>query len=105
MRKYTLFTLLWVTIILLITSLPAEHPGKGISYFDKLIHFGMFFTLGLLLLNLANEREVDSRKLIYFFLIYALITEINQLWVPNRSFSFLDLAANYLAGVVFFIKW
>lgn len=100
-------TILWVTIIFLVTCLPAEKQAAGgLSFFDKFVHFGMFFTLGLLLLNMKREKEIETKRLVYFFLIYALITEMNQLWVPNRSFSLLDLVLNYLGGgAAFVIKW
>jgi hypothetical protein len=72
-------------------------------YLDKLGHFLLIGLLALLV-NLAlgarRWQVGGQRVLLGSAVVAALVTleELSQLFLPNRAFSLLDLAANY-AGI------
>ncbi len=93
------------------TSLPSPSvPGFGIH--DKILHFGAFFGLTVLLrtnfLSRTNLKENLLRKDIYTLticLVYALFDEIHQMFIPGRSCDPYDLIADFagtLMGLLFF---
>jgi VanZ family protein len=77
--------------------LPANLPN------DKFLHFAGFGTLGLLALPLASGRA-QGALLLAFLLVLSWAIECLQQLVPDRDFSWRDLAANAaglaLAGLI-----
>ena len=67
--------------------LPASLPN------DKFLHFAGFGTLGLLALPLASSR-VEGAWLLAALLVLSWGIECLQQLVPDRDFSWRDLAAN-----------
>ena len=95
--------ILWAIVILILTVIPShripEPPDWSIS-FDKLAHSLMFMALSLLLLIKSGIRH--QRQLIQVILLlatYGLLLETLQLFVPFRSFSWLDVIAN-IVGII-----
>jgi VanZ family protein len=72
--------------------LPARMPN------DKLMHFAAFFLLSLLALRIATGRMESAIWLGGLFVAGWLI-EILQKLLPDRGFSWRDIAAN-TAGIV-----
>jgi VanZ family protein len=77
------------------------HIGKGLFKIrmDHLIHFTVYFLICLF--YLAGQRKSLSlfssnplKKFILLILLLATVTELVQLWVPERSFNILDWIAN-----------
>ena len=70
---------------------------------DHLLHFSayflicMYYLLGLLKGITLFEKN-SLRKFILLILLLATVTEMVQLWVPERSFNVFDLVSN-VAGV------
>lgn len=67
--------------------LPASMPN------DKLMHFAGFGVLGLLALPLASS-TAEGALLLAGLLVLSWIIECLQQLVPDRNFSWRDLAAN-----------
>ncbi len=61
---------------------------------DKLLHFAGFFVLGAL--GKLAAWHTSMFKLALSLVAYAVLTEILQHFIPGRSFSMLDWAADAL---------
>lgn len=93
----------WLTILTL-TSLPAESlPSVGFS--DKIQHLLAFFVLGFFLyLNMVFQNKYKSLKKspvyysILISILYAILDELHQLIVPNRSAEILDFVADAIGA-------
>ena len=89
-------------ILLTVTSLlPSGGVGLGETW-DKVVHFGAYFITSFLFYHAFRARL--ARNDIYavlFALVYGVILEVAQLFVPGRISSLKDLIANF-SGVLFF---
>jgi VanZ family protein len=71
---------------------------------DHLLHFSAYFLICMYYLA-GRWKDVslfNNKPLIKFFfpvLLLAIVTEVVQLWVPERAFNMFDLVSN-VAGVV-----
>ena len=70
---------------------------------DKVVHFTMYFILGILLINDITRKETriltwkKNMLLIAVLLIYGILTEIVQYYfIPSRDGDFFDFMANAL---------
>ena len=73
-------------------------PIKHIWKYDKFIHFGEYFILGLLLFYVLYEKPISINNLIYSIMIISLIPIIDesiQYFTPNRISSVSDAIADY----------
>jgi VanZ family protein len=91
--------LLAVLIVAWLTLTPKAVPLPGADL-DKLAHLGAFFTLALLTDLAWPERPLGWRAVALLWL-YGAGIEIAQHYVPNRSLSAADLAAD-IAGVLLY---
>lgn len=102
-----LFALIFVSIIVMadrgtlppIADLVRRTPGG-----DKIAHFlliGLLAFLAEMATGVARFRILGLRIPAAGLIIATLVTaeEVSQLWFPNRTFSLLDLAADY-AGIL-----
>ncbi len=103
--------LLWLAIICYALFIPADdlplEPFFNIPYFDKMVHFGLFFVFCLFLL-----RPLKRLRLKYYLLaplisiILSALLEFSQHVLSNsRSSDIKDFIANsfgVIASVVFF---
>ena len=81
--------------------------GYGIAFFsavqdagaDQLGHFGLVGLLAFVL-NASLGCRLWRNVMLGSFIVGVIFTveEVSQIWVPNRHFDMLDLAANY-AGI------
>lgn len=96
----------WVFVILVFSVLPYKaHPPLTIGHLDKAFHFFEYTLLAFLAVRgLFSMGVVLSPKNALFTLIlsggYGIVLELVQLFVPGRSASLHDAAAN-VAGAVF----
>lgn len=88
-------------------SAPVEGPE---SLPDYVQHFMAFFVLGYLVFS--RQREVDRQsRLLWIALLYALLTEGAQYFIPGRFCSFNDFVFNLFGlacgcgGVILFQKF
>jgi len=73
-------------------------PIKHIWKYDKFIHFGEYFILGLLLFYMLYEKPISKNNLIYSIMIISLIPIIDesiQYFTPNRISSVSDAISDY----------
>ena len=78
-----------------------------IPYSDKLMHGLLYGTMALLLNYGLNYKSVKTLQLGgIVVLVFAVLEEITQYWIPSRTFDLGDLWAD-VVGVVLFslIRW
>ena len=72
--------------------------------FDHLINFAVYFLIFMFFLSGLKMKiflfEINPlKKFIILMLVLAIITELVQLWVPERVFNVFDLISN-VSGVI-----
>lgn len=94
------FTLAVVALILIAILMPGDSvPEVGIPGIDKVIHFGMFFTLAVVF---YLEYFKNNKKLPIWYYAFAVIfifassTEVMQIFAIDRSMDLLDLSADII---------
>ncbi|RUT78856.1 VanZ family protein [Ancylomarina longa] len=108
--KLFLRNILWALLIFILCSVPGDDLPKSslfnLPYFDKMVHFGMFFVMGIFLLaELSYQTNLSKFKMIgiALFLIAAygaLIEYLQQNYFIHRSGDYWDLSADILGGIV-----
>jgi len=82
------------------------------KYFDKIIHFVLFFiqTLLILLTLLLYGSNLNLKFILsitLFITLFALLSEIYQSILPLRKFDFFDFLSDFFGIVIalFYIKY
>lgn len=106
--KYNLPSILWAVFILGICLVPGkELPSVNIWEFDKLVHFGVYVVLAVLLfwgwksqtVFPFLHRNILSKIMLVSF-IYGFAVEILQeLFTADRHFELPDAIANAAGGI------
>ncbi len=108
-RKLFWRNILWAIIIFVLCSIPGDDLPKtsmiGIPHFDKMVHFGMFFIMGIFLI--AELRyQTKFKKAIRVGIALSLIAiyggfieYLQQNFFTNRSGDYWDLIADVLGGI------
>lgn len=99
--------IIWAVVIFVLCALPSEDipdPHLDIPHLDKVVHFGMFFILALLLCNeLQYQTRFTWRKIyittVCIAFIYGGVIELLQQYFFNRSGDVLDLLADVLGAI------
>lgn len=96
----------WI-ILFVLTSLPTGLAIETRDVSDKLLHFGAYGLLSVLLyLNLYFQNKfllLNKYSALYTILVasvYGLLDEIHQMFVPGRSAEFLDWLADFSGSLV-----
>lgn len=105
-RLLTIANIIWILVIFILCAIPGKDipdPHLNIPHLDKLVHFGMFFILALLLAYRLDLHTSLSRKQIYLIsvltaFLYGGAIEILQHYFFNRSGDVWDLLADVLGG-------
>ena len=116
MRPIRLFTyriaaVTWFLIMTILFLLPgSSFPRESwldTLRVDKLAHVGLFAVLVFLCYSAFYPTPLRPLLLtIILSTIYGLMIEVIQgLWIANRSFDFLDLAADTMGGFAGFFVW
>ncbi|MBS1617627.1 MAG: VanZ family protein [Bacteroidetes bacterium] len=101
--KYNWPSILWAAFILVICLMSHRHvPRVTIPYFDKVVHFTLYFILAVLTWygwtrqkNFPALRANTFIKVILVLTLYGLTIEIMQgTLTPDRSFDLWDELAN-----------
>ncbi|RLF77579.1 VanZ family protein [Thermococci archaeon] len=79
-------------IFLTYANLSPKVPSTGIEGGDKIAHFLEFFILGL----------ISGNKL---YIVFPVTLEYLQVFIPGRSFSFMDMAANLIGFGIGYLVW
>jgi VanZ family protein len=101
-----LLVALWAAVIFGLSSLPGSRiPAVRFAHFDKVVHFALYATLGVLLgraLGLRWPRSFWAVLATGWLLAvaYGASDEIHQLFVAGRSADPADLAADAVGALV-----
>lgn len=98
-KKYICATALWALAIFAVSTAPGSAitpVASKVPFSSVLAHFGEFFIFGWLL----SKTFPKLRNPLLISLSYSFITEVLQLYVPGRFFSYNDIAMN-MAGSLF----
>lgn len=97
-NKYIAASAAWALIILTVSTAPgsAIEPVGRLPFASIAAHFGEFLIFGWLLAKAFPK----LRNPLMISLSYSAITEVLQLYVPGRFFSYSDIALN-MAGSIF----
>jgi VanZ family protein len=100
-----------VALIILYLSMTSAHtfdkvPEFNIPNFDKVVHFGMYFGL-MLMITIENRKSIQSVKQLFLIglipLSYGILIEFMQsAFTVTRNGSFFDAVADY-AGIFVWI--
>jgi VanZ family protein len=90
-RWQAIFWFVWLVCTVLFLLPATELPD--IKVWDKAQHAIAFFVLMLLVLP-AHRRHVSIITLACLLCLYGVLVEVGQWFVPNRSFSVLDMVAD-----------
>lgn len=101
-------TIIWATVIFVLCAIPSEdipNPQLEIPHLDKMVHFGLFFVMALLLANELEYQTRMSRRKIYLTtvaiaFVYGGIIEFLQQRFFDRSGDIIDLLADVLGAIV-----
>lgn len=107
LRSILWANILWALIIFILCAIPGEDipdPHLNIPHLDKVVHFGMFFIMSLLL-NCILEHKFKIKLLsiytisVLVSLIYGGSIEILQHYFFNRGGDVWDLLADIIGGI------
>lgn len=91
---------IWCLIIFILSSIPGDkYPQVNWEYTDKIVHVGLYFWVGVFSVIFFRSRGSRHATPVLFGIAYGLSDEIHQLWVPQRTFSFVDLTADSI-GII-----
>ncbi|UCC94907.1 MAG: VanZ family protein [Candidatus Omnitrophota bacterium] len=95
-------------IILLLSVLPLRvKPPLDISFFDQIVHFFTYALLSFIVLNtFLLKKKINPRMISFSYaVLWGLLIEIIQFFLPYRDFQGTDLFANLLgSGTGCFIR-
>ncbi len=101
--KYNALSILWAILILALCLLPGKDlPSFTIFEFDKIVHFGIYVVLALLMYYGWNKQntfpslqENTITKILIITFTYGFAVEVAQeLLTADRHFDILDALAN-----------
>ncbi len=116
MLKYVIrykFSLLLALIIVLLSLLPDKNIPNvsfiNLPFLDKLVHLGMYGSLGLVaLFELRCKKDCLRPVFLLLFVLFllSLLMEVLQaLIIPSRTAEWLDLMANFLGLAGASLAW
>ena len=105
-KHYLIFSLIWFTLILVLSVLPSSTPDTlAIDRFefrlDYLFHFLIYLPLGFALMKwgLGKRKTKELRYTILLLLLFSILPEVLQYTISYRTFNPYDLLSN-LAGTI-----
>lgn len=108
-------SLIWVIVIFILSSISGNSlqsiPKFNIPHFDKLVHFGMYFILTIIIIWDATQNKKSSFKVFLFIVVFsisygALMEFMQEHVFTKRSADLFDFLANsvgVLSGVFSFL--
>ena len=96
-RRKNAFLLFSILVVLVVTLVPGNGKVAG-NQLDKLVHWGIFFLLGMSILYRYNK----DKKLTTFLLLAVLgglFTEVAQQYIPGRGMDIYDGIADTI-GII-----
>ncbi len=114
LKKYWL-SIIWSIIIIIFCSLPSSNIPRNriinIPHLDKILHFGIYFILSLLILY-ETKIKTGKNKIVFiltavFSFVLGLLIEIEQQYlISSRTGDLYDLLADIIgaiSGILFFV--
>jgi VanZ family protein len=107
--KYNWPSIFWAAFILGICLMPGRDlPSVSIWEFDKIVHFGVYFLLAVLLYWGWEKQQIvrflhqqAALKIVLICVAYGFAVEVLQEWLTtDRHFDLFDALANGLGGLV-----
>lgn len=103
--------IVWATIVFILSTMSGDSINKvkliNIPHFDKVVHFGFYFILTLLLLSGFHKwRSSSPDKKAYYIscviaIMYGGVIELLQKHVfTNRALELFDFAANCAGTII-----
>ncbi|MHC1747933.1 MAG: VanZ family protein [Cellulosilyticaceae bacterium] len=107
--KYFKLTMIMTIIILIIILTPGDSvPSVGIPGIDKIVHCGMFFMWSFIYnmeYKIYTKRQSKVAMTIATGTLFAVATEVMQLFAIMRSFDVKDILADVIGiilGIIVF---
>jgi len=104
---YQLPPVVYASLIIYFSSIPLPPaPDLGISWSDKIYHFAEYVFLGLLVFRAFPKAYGSSRRKLYYCLfvvsaiVYSVLDETVQYFVPGRDASVSDTVADILGFTI-----
>ena len=105
--RYLNLSIVWggVIVYLLIIYSPKFGLPSSFPFLDKVVHFILFFIQSIFITNTIYEYRNRNNRILFIvsiilLLLFGLIIEIQQIYLPYRTFEIMDLIANFV-GVLF----
>ncbi|MFW5774854.1 MAG: VanZ family protein, partial [Chitinivibrionales bacterium] len=99
--KYTLPTVAWASLMLIVSSLPGTALPQGPAFFewDKLAHAGEYAIFALLFFRyLVGGRNVPIPRAYLLVAVcvplFGILDELHQVFIPFRTCSWQDMVAD-----------
>lgn len=92
-----LFFVLYVVLVIVLSLMPAE-SASNLGFFDKLIHFAVYFLMAILALLVFRSQGGRAAALLVTFSMGAIL-ELGQGFVIDREPSYADAVANILGAL------
>ena len=100
--------IVWAGLIYFASSVPSGRIRWSLLHrYDKILHLGIFFILGLLVYRALNRGtnpwRFSSNRIILMLLIvlgYGLFDELHQGSTPGRTVDFMDFLADAAGGIL-----
>ena len=101
--QHSLKVILGISILIIsVLSVQEIEAQSSVNFSDKFLHFSCFLYLTILS---WLSRIIHKELFLYAILLaYGILIEIVQIYIPYRSFEFLDIFADFLgilAGIFF----
>jgi len=113
MLKNNIFSII-VALLIMYLSLASSDTFNRVSFFnfpyiDKIVHFGMYFGL-MLVIIVEHRRSITNNRLLFFTSLipffYGIAIEILQsVFTISRSGSFFDVLSNSAGIIVALLFW
>jgi VanZ family protein len=112
---YKLPPVLFASLIIYVSTLShVSPPNLGVTWTDKIYHFGEYFVYALLIFRAFPKVQQSPNRTLFYALIFAFgllyggMDEQVQSYIPNRDSSVFDWMADaigYIVGGTLFVVW
>ena len=101
--RYLTLSIAWggVIVYLLIIYSPKFGLPTSFPFLDKVVHFILFFIQSIFITNTIYEYRNRNNRILFigsiiFLLLLGVIIEIQQIYLPYRTFEIMDLISNFV---------
>ena len=105
-RWFQLAFSLSIVLALFLTLRPIDEPTPPLlPHFDKVAHAGMWFLMGALGGGALKRTISQLLGLLAALCLLGVAVEVGQIWIPGRSFEWLDAIADAAGAAAAFGLW